>query len=517
MDKWNIFETLLEPVFIVNSSMQVVYCNPPASVLADVSPRKIVKQQRTLPDLFKGFVMEKPVTEINEQTTYKETTLFNAAETEYRVQWTLQPIEDQHWLVYFRDVTLEATLQRKYRGELEQKEEYINELKKAKQELEHYSKNLEEMVAARTAQIQSMNKTMQALLDSLHQGFFIFSPNGNILPVFSKACNELFGKSPTGVPVWDYLGMTEKEKPGFQKWMSTVFMEMLPFEDLAPLGPTHLSRTDDRTVKLEYYPLRGEESGLEAVVVMATDITALVEAQKEAAREKTYAQFILKLIQSQKEVLRFVRESKTMIDDIKTFMAKPWPEVDTESFYRLLHTLKGGSASFSGEEIAMRCHAAEGALSELQYNPDAQLMEKLKEQIVLIEEAYNKYAGECHKILGPYVFSSERHLQIPESELLKMVRDLRMPDNSAPVAERIMHKYLLEPLSGFFFSYDESLQKLAERLEKNIAPLKIINGEVLVWGDYYQSIFATFVHLFRNALDHGIETPHERAEAGKSP
>src|SRR6476661_8075045 len=47
-----IFDTLLEPVFILNHERKILYCNEPASLLCDLSVRKIMRSQPVLNELF---------------------------------------------------------------------------------------------------------------------------------------------------------------------------------------------------------------------------------------------------------------------------------------------------------------------------------------------------------------------------------------------------------------------------------------------------------------------------------
>ena len=306
--QYSLFDTLLEPVFVLNAEQKVVYCNETAAVVCDLSIRKITKGMKFL-ELFE---FSEPLDGLNDlisvtdPTPYKEVTFKTSQGGEGKVQITLQPIfdsmGDKNWIVFVRDVTLEERLQKKYRAELEQKEDVIKDLEDAKAQLENYSKNLEKMVAERTAEIQRMNQMMTALLDSLHQGFFIFNSEGKVLPVSSKACETTIECRPQGQNIWEVLKLPEKKVDGFQKWMQTLFMEMLPFEDLAPLGPESYPHSEGRNIALEYFPLRSAEGTMDGVVVVASDITSLVEAKKQAERDREYAKLIINLVQNKKEI-----------------------------------------------------------------------------------------------------------------------------------------------------------------------------------------------------------------------
>lgn len=182
--QYSLFDTLLEPVFVLTADQKVVYCNETAAIVAGLSIRKITRGMK-FNELFQ---FSEPIEAldnligVSDATPYKEVNFKALHAEEGKVQITLQPIfdsmGDKNWIVFVRDVTLEERLQKKYRAELEQKEGVITALEEAKVQLENYSKNLEQMVADRTRELSRLNTTMSALLDSLGQGFFIFNAEG---------------------------------------------------------------------------------------------------------------------------------------------------------------------------------------------------------------------------------------------------------------------------------------------------------------------------------------------------
>ena len=52
---------------------------------------------------------------------------------------------------------------------------------------------------------------------------------------------------------------------------------------------------------------------------------------------------------------------------------------------------------------------------------------------------------------------------------------------------------------------------------KQIAPLVFENQNQLILPEAYENLFSTFIHAFRNAADHGIESPSARESIGKNP
>ena len=53
IDKFDfkIFDSLLEPVFVIDDKQTILYCNEPAAIISDVSVRKIIRQKMTFEQL----------------------------------------------------------------------------------------------------------------------------------------------------------------------------------------------------------------------------------------------------------------------------------------------------------------------------------------------------------------------------------------------------------------------------------------------------------------------------------
>lgn len=519
--QYSLFDTLLEPVFVLTADQKVVYCNETAAIVAGLSIRKITRGMK-FNELFQ---FSEPIEAldnligISDATPYKEVNFKALHAEEGKVQITLQPIfdsmGDKNWIVFVRDVTLEERLQKKYRAELEQKEGVITALEEAKVQLENYSKNLEQMVADRTRELSRLNSTMSALLDSLGQGFFIFNVEGKILDVSSKACEATVECKPDGQLIWDVLKLPENKVDGFKKWMQTLFMEMLPFEDLSCLGPETYPHTKERNIALEYHPLRNNEGGMEGVVVVASDITSLVEAQKQAEREKEHAKLIIHMIKSKREIHRFIQEAQGLLEQVRNEVSKDDGPYDTEELFRSLHTLKGGAALFSIKEVAEACHQAEGLLSELKNSWSYPGFIALRGKCFEVDEYFNKFLDQTKEILGSSNMPEERQIEVAISKLNDIARKVGSLPGGGAVAQELLLELAMEPVSGFIEPYNDVMLRVAEQVEKMVHPLKIQNGNLMVIPEIYNGLFSTLVHAFRNAVDHGIEMPEARVDAGK--
>lgn len=516
---YQLFDTLLEPIFILNSSRQIIYCNEPAAVICGSTVRKLVRNQSIITDIFQfSEALEglEKITEVTDSTPYKEVNFTTVDGNAGKVQITVQKLhETDHWITFIRDVTLEERLQKKYRAELDAKEGVIEELRKAQAELENYSRNLEKMVEERTAEIRGLNKKLKALLDSLDQGFLIFDQTGLCWEVTSKACETVLETKPAGQKIWDVLKLPLNKHDGFQKWLATLFMEMLPFEDLSPLGPSTIPHSKEAHVKLDYYPIRNAENKIEAVVLVATDITKLVQAQEEAEKEKAHANFILKMFKQKRSFLSFFEESKKLMQELSLTLQKPIETWDKDALFRNLHTLKGGSASYAVRDVAKVVHHMESMVTQLQQNPEEFNFTTWTQHAAQLKVHYEHFHEEVQQLLGPATQSKVPTIEINKPDLYKILDLLETWGKTQDWAKTLKHQYFTEPLEQSFESYNLLVQKTGEELGKKVHPI-LFKTPGFRWNfEPYRSFMATLVHIFRNAVDHGLETPEEREKAGK--
>lgn len=510
-----IFDSLLEPTFIVNQDGVVTYCNEPGALLADLTPKKIVRSKIRYDVLFQFGEPLQALTDlmgVESATMYQELG-FSANGKSGRSQITIQKIQSDspQWLIYMRDVTLEETLQKKYRHELEQKEGVITDLQNARAKLEDYSKNLESMVEIRTQQISEMNQRMQALLDSLTQGFFILGADGVCMDISSKACEHVIEKVPNGMKFSDVLGLKEHELMGIERWLLTCFEEMLPFEDLVELGPKKYNHTGGRDVEFSYFPLRGESHEMLGIVVVATDITDLMKARQQAESDRANSKMILNLVKNRKQIRTFINETSLLIDEVNAQRKLPHPDYD--SIFRCLHTIKGSAGIFSIQSLIVPVHEAEGLLTEFARNGDEKLFNVASQLCERLPEIFNKFRDETLKLVG---FEQDAHVDTVEvsrstiDQFANLVR-IQAPMLLGPLEEI----FYFEPVEWSFPNLGENLQILAEKLGKQVDTVEISGGDLKVFRSAYTRVFESLVHAFRNALDHGIETPEERVSVGK--
>ena len=371
-----------------------------------------------------------------------------------------------------------------------------------------------DLLAEREAQISKQLFTTNAMVDSLAQGFLIFDSKGTCLPVYSKACLDLLECAPAGLSLSQVLKIEESKLGTFNDWLEILFSGAGTFEDIAGLYPRFEKHSNGLTIALDYRALRDADDNITHVVLVATDKTEELRAKELADREQAFSKMVSKLAKNRSQFSRFLVEADKMIGEI--------PRASNEVALRVLHTIKGGAATFSIMGLKEVAHDAESDLAEFGHLAHDQESlgahrTSLSAISTRLRAEYEKTLKELLEACAFMISDGGAKREVAISALLEFHEKLREKPTAASLPDQFVEDFILEPISTYFQPQTETLQELARRLSKRVQPLKIVGGDVKIYGDQYAELFATFVHAFRNAVDHGIEHPDLRAAAGKNP
>lgn len=552
MNAYHVFDTFQDAVLVIDVEGKVFYGNGAAAFLLEVSARRL-SSGRSLgqfvtfaPDPFKAFGS---IASVLEATQVKEVEFTTSSGKTGWAQISLQPQpegftdvseERARWIVCLRDVSLEKTLHDKYRAELDQKEEVIRDLRVARAKLEDYSRNLEKMVEARTAELRETNRLLKTILDSLGQGILVFGADGGCLPVFSQVCRRILGTEPSGRLIEDVLQLQGESREAFANWRLAVFAEMMDFDDLVPLAPSEFLHTEDKSISLSYNPMRdgdGDGNGngkMAGVVLVATDRTREVEALREAARERELVRRVVQVARNRESFRRFIGDARSLLRELRMASGSGFKlelehelerELELQELARRLHTLKGGSSSFGLVDVARAAHRLEDLLGNLlgETGSDAEAVVRFKRRLAeeagQIDGLLTAELASLSELLGNLGEGETSAVEVSVDCVREWSRRLSKAgsaDEARAIGHDILREALEKPLASFVAHLEPSLKELAAGLGKRLSRLVIEGGELRVPDEPLRGLLTSLVHAFRNSIDHGLETPEERLRAGKS-
>ncbi len=376
----------------------------------------------------------------------------------------------------------------------------VGDLDVSYRQLEEMNRTLEQKVEQRTLALQQKNRDMRLVLDNVDQGFVTLCPDGLMALERSRVVGEWFGEYDAPVAFWDYFGKISRAFGlAFRIGWEQVSEDVLPLEVSLSQLPERLS-SDGRTFAFRYLPFhRGDK--LEGVLVMIADISERLAREREEADQTELMQGFKRLMLDRSGFGLFLRDASQMVDDICNHAL----DEDLVVLKRTLHTLKGNSASMGLTVVARLCHALEEQLAE-----ENALSEQTLSELATRWRAVSEHIGSFSGL------RDQRVIEVPEAEYSSLVSRL--------AADSVVEKDLLHQLLSWQLeSVERPLRRLAEqatalarRLDKGELCTIIESNGVRLDADAWSPFFSELVHVIRNAVDHGLETPAER-EALRKP
>lgn len=382
------------------------------------------------------------------------------------------------------------------------------------EELARVNAGLEKTIVDRTRDLQNV-------LDNLSQGFMTFDKDGIIGKGVSRGATDFFGALLTGKYFFDVVQLDSIQRRASQEWLSMVFSgeSLLSFEDLKPLGPGVFKDAKDRYIQLSYFPIPNlVGKGLDRVICVATDCTSEKKLEHQLKMERAQAGFILKVVKDRSIFRDFALETKKALSDLISVLSAPAQRDEMSSLLRTLHTVKGGAAFFDLIEIADGAHVLESQLKEYE-STAKELSEELRKSLLAkienIKDSFETILENNAEITGPLDDSVKAPRTISSERLIEWYRKLA-DLKASRLAQDFAEEFILEDAAHWLMRYEPLVQKVAEQLDKEVK-LTIKEPGPRAASNAYRGLITSFVHIFRNSVDHGLETREEREALKKDP
>lgn len=393
--------------------------------------------------------------------------------------------------------------------------EDISGRKKSEQEL------LESHQALQTTQTQ-----LKRLLDNSGEGFLTFGPDLLIDAQYSLACETMLARSPAGCPADDLFFHDEPDKANlFKTIIASVLSESDPDtqECMLSLLPTE-STHGDIVLKIEYKAL--ENSQFMAVL---TDITTQRRMEVLLRQERQRLELIVMAVSDRRNFFDTIAAFREFLNFGLPRMLQSGlaPQFLVKDLYREIHTHKGLLSQFSFPSTPKVLHEMESRLTNLRRQGDAlttqQLDRLLSSQtlrapfdadLTILSDAL----GEEFLLYGDSIVLSEAQARQLEKLAARLLHGETV-DTSATEIRNLLHEIgtlCKVSFKDVLMGFDGLVEQTARRMEKEVAPIEVTGGAE-IWIDPHalRPFLRALVHVFRNAVAHGLETPEDRWNAGK--
>ncbi|MFW6034670.1 MAG: ATP-binding protein [Halothermotrichaceae bacterium] len=369
-------------------------------------------------------------------------------------------------------------------------------------------KVINKKLAKRTAHIKS-------ILNNAGQEFISFGKDLIIRQDYSSECKGIFFDDLNNTYFPDLLYPDNEEQreliikilkrvAGVEEEERDVYLSLFPDE----------ISVNNKNLKIEVKIINNIEDL--SYMVIITDITEKRTLENKMEEERRTLKMVVKAVVSYDDFFTCIREYRKFCKEniYNIIENSDNTEAALSKIFKRIHTFKGDFSQLNMLEAAERLHKFEEELHYLNKQGESISKSSLKNtfrkenMLDWIKKEFNLLKD----VLGDQFFNKEGILMIESSKLVeiekKMVQFLSQRECQVLIPE--LRKLRYKPFSNLLESYKDYLKKLSLKLEKPINPLVIEGGDMLVDPDVYCDFVKSLVHVFRNIMDHGIESTFER-------
>jgi len=350
-----------------------------------------------------------------------------------------------------------------------------------------------------------LESILTAIYDISGQGFLTYDPALRVDTSISRQSARLLGQDPGNRDVSELLWHDESARDDFRQGMNLVFSGKAKPEVVFDLFEKEVT-ANDRFLRINFRYLSPKR-----IMLALTDVSREHALRKMLEDEEHRKTLILKAVSNRFDFSAFVRDAQ----DLFATLAESTMELDAaqlDSLMRRVHSLKGNAGFFGFTETATAAHDFEFHIN------DAKIL-GLETDIPHFRNALRAcFDAELLHItgfLGDSWLNDLDTIHIPKSAYIDLEGELakRCPSETA-IIQRV-RSFRSVPFRNLFARYPSMIADLAEKNGKLIKQAQIEGGDFRVLPESFERLMTSFVHIIRNIVDHGIETPAERERASK--
>ena len=288
-----------------------------------------------------------------------------------------------------------------------------------------------------------------------------------------------------------------------------------------------------KVLDLSWSVIVDEQDRVERLMLCVRDVTELKALAAEANEQKRELAVIGEILAvSQDKFHDFIAGAVGFISESEQLI-RQYPNGDAEAvsqLFRNLHTIKGNARTYGLSQLTDIAHQAEQSYERLrQPKPDiAWDQTQLLEELEAVRDAVERYARVNEVSLGrkgPGRTGAADFLLVDRDQVREMLQRLETV-NTGNLHEliavhngvrHVLNRMGTEPVADILAGVLDSLPSLAGELGKDAPQVRIRDHGYVLRNQASATLKNVFMHLMRNALDHGLEAPDERVALGKAP
>jgi len=406
-------------------------------------------------------------------------------------------------------------------------------LRNKNEEITYFNKNLENLVKDKTQEIT-------ALLDHIPQGVLSLEVGGVISRDYSRHLVDIIEDTTIAGRSFKELVLDRSDLSADlrdQAWqtLQVVIGEAdINFEANLDKLPTELNYQYKNTSKWLKITWNVETTDfiVKKVLVTMLDVSKEKVLQKEAEVQRQEFEIIRELVEAgARKIGQYFVSASALLHENEKLLEKPATEIDhpdIQCMFINMHTVKGGARTLGLKDLARVFHEVEEYYQDILRHGLQIDKDRLVADMQMALQVYRHYQSvNARKLNRSEDFSKvtidrefvEAHYQI----LRDIVSDLDRKDQPLESIIQRIHsqkdtivRLIFDQLPAVFDEYKAKAEKIAKEVNKPKPHLDFKLDQISITPDMKAVLDNCMIHLLRNALCHGIESPDERVNASKS-
>ena len=340
-------------------------------------------------------------------------------------------------------------------------------------------------------------------LASVDETFLLLAPDGVCFASPTPNATETLGLDPEGRHLNQILDIAPNARDEVDEWLTLLCRDDMSFETVRELGPARFTNPHSgRTYRVRYFPMRAD-GRIENVIVTLLDVTDSLEAIAARAAAEARANFILAITRHREAFARFVTEVPAFAADAS--------RAEPEDLRRHLHTLKGTAGVFFVTPLVRVIHEI-----ELELNAAADPAFIVARVASEIPRALDEFLDAQRAVFDQLRTFDDDSLIVPASILKGARAHLGNDPTSLAHFDATLRRLRARDLGAEVMKFETHVVALAERMNRR-ARVRLADDSVFcaLLTDRYADVLKAAVHLFNNAVDHGLESVDARRAQGK--
>jgi sensor domain CHASE-containing protein/HPt (histidine-containing phosphotransfer) domain-containing protein len=389
-------------------------------------------------------------------------------------------------------------------------------------------------------QVRERNKEMRLIMDTIPSGLLSLDEHYIVNPEYSISVERILGKTQlAGKTIFEILDINGQDThlhnqlSDYLEILCEKYITEKDLDDLNPVGTFDLLRNNEhRFLSISFHLIDKGRNIPKNILMVIADIT---EEKKLAEKIKLSEQenIQLKAIAEDPDLFKdFLSEMNQITIHAEKRLIELEKNTDSRTLvneiFRDVHTIKGTAGSFGLTAVAKIAGDLEEKLNELRESGEITLpvIYQTRKSLASLSNAIMSVVDGARKILGDDII--EHHDITVRISIEKLNRELdviktllrnELVDNATMIRlqERIetQFKYLSTiPAKKGLAKALKILPGLIKKTNKNVL-FEFTGEDIPINCEVAKELNTPLIHLFRNAIDHGIEPSEVRERIGK--